>query len=66
MSRPIPLAFARNMHQGRIVLKEVLTGHNEHPILEETERGEATSAGMFEDRSLSDVYFERRGAGEFS
>ncbi|MDQ2842363.1 MAG: PA2169 family four-helix-bundle protein [Acidobacteriota bacterium] len=38
-----PSGIAGTLHHGWIVLKGVLTGHNEHQILEETERGEDLS-----------------------
>ena len=44
-----PSGFAGTLHQGWIVLKGVLTGHNEHQILEETERGEDLSVKHYRE-----------------
>jgi len=37
------------LHQGWIALKGLLTGHSEHQILEETERGEDFSISRYRD-----------------
>ena len=44
-----PSGMAGTVHRGWIVLKGVLTGHSEHQILEETERGEDLSLGKYRD-----------------
>ena len=44
-----PSGLAGTMHRGWIVLKGVLTGHSEHQILEETERGEDLSVSRYRD-----------------
>ncbi len=44
-----PSGLAGTLHQGWIVLKGVLTGHNEHQILEETERGEDLSVKHYRE-----------------
>ncbi len=44
-----PSGVAGAMHRGWIVLKGVLTGHSEHQILEETERGEDLSMSRYRD-----------------
>ncbi len=44
-----PSGVAGTMHRGWIVLKGVLTGHSEHQILEETERGEDLSMSRYRD-----------------
>lgn len=44
-----PSGVAGTMHRGWIVLKGVLTGHSEHQILEETERGEDLSISRYRE-----------------
>lgn len=52
-----PTGVAGVLHSGWMALKGVLTGHSEHQILEETERGEDLSLKTYRDalsRNLSD------------
>jgi uncharacterized protein (TIGR02284 family) len=44
-----PAGVAGTLHRGWIVLKGVLTGHSEHQILEETERGEDLSVSRYKE-----------------
>jgi len=44
-----PAGVAGTLHRGWIALKGVLTGHSEHQILEETERGEDLSLSRYKD-----------------
>ena len=48
------------LHHGWIALKGALTGHSEHQILEETERGEDFSLSRYRDALAHELPTERR------
>lgn len=55
-----PSGAAGTVHAGWMALKGVLTGHSEHQILEETERGEDLSVRTYRDAIAKDLPFDLR------
>ncbi len=55
-----PAGVAGTLHRGWMALKGVLTGHSEHQILEETERGEDLSKKRYQEALSKEMPTEIR------